>query len=264
MKLKVASSIISILVVVLTGVVLLIAGGPHHTYAFVTSGAECGLEVTVAPEYVNVTNLNPGDNKGSYLMVHNTNGTNQLTYFFKITEMPGGKLGEKLVLTVEYQGKELYSGPLSGFEEKYMGALAAGVKEKINIKIHLPGAETGNEYQGASVKVKFAFRANCDRGGGGGGYGEGDNEPPITIIDDPDPSKPPGEEPEAFLPDESISVPTVQPGAPPPDETILVTTDESVATPRTGELPPAIFYATGALLMLVGVMLGRRYRNNKR
>lgn len=176
MKLKVASSIISIFVVVLTGAVLMFAGGPHHSYAFVTSGKDCGLRVDVAPNYVDVTNLNPGDNKDSYLTVHN-DGEGQLTYYFDIAKtggikgmyrgLTGGELDEKLVLTVERQGVTLYSGPVSGFSKLNMGSLAAGGSQQIDIKVHLPGAETGNEYQGASVTIKFEFSATC--GGGGDG-----------------------------------------------------------------------------------------------
>ncbi|MEW5954270.1 MAG: hypothetical protein AB1815_11210 [Bacillota bacterium] len=174
MKLKVVSSIISILVVVLTGAVLLLAGGPHHTYAFVTSGQDCGLRVEVAPDYVDVTNLNPGDNKNSYLTVHN-DGASRLTYYFDIVKtggikgyyrgLTGGDLDEKLVLTVERRGEVLFEGLLSEFEELAMGGLAAGAADQIGIKVHLPGAGSGNEYQGAGVTVKFAFRADC--GGGG-------------------------------------------------------------------------------------------------
>lgn len=193
MRLKFASSVISIVVVLITCIALLLADNPRYTHAFVVKGADCGLRVEASPDYVDVNNLNPGDKKSSYLTVHN-DGAKELTYFFEI-EKTGGKpgeyrgvagreLAEKLEFTIERNGVLYFEGLVSEFnKEKQKGIkLAAGDQDKLDITVHLPGEETGNEYQGASVTVKFAFWATCNNGGddddenGDDGGGGGDSQ----------------------------------------------------------------------------------------
>jgi hypothetical protein len=57
----------------------------------VVEGGEIGLEVNVADEYTDVSNLAPGDTKSSYLTVSNT-GDGAFKYYFDIQKI-GSRAG---------------------------------------------------------------------------------------------------------------------------------------------------------------------------
>ena len=184
MKLKFQGPVLMIFLVLFIGGTILVAGGPRYTCAYVTQGADCGLRVETAKDFVEVTNLNPGDRKNSYLTVYNDD-SNELSYFFNLVKddnesKPGeynGEIGreldELLELTAERNGEVLYQGPFGNFEELAMGDLPAGANQRLDIKVYLPG-DTSNAYQGSSVTVKFAFRAACD--------GPGPDKPALKVF----------------------------------------------------------------------------------
>ena len=127
-KLKLISPIAMILLVLFVSGTLLIMSGAGSTFAFVVEGSEIGLEVNVADEYTDVSNLNPGDTKGSYLTVSNT-GSGAFKYFFDIQKIgssagsyrgqAGKHLDEMLEMTVKRDGEELFKGLVTEFREQF-------------------------------------------------------------------------------------------------------------------------------------------------
>lgn len=225
-------------------------------------------------EFVDVGNLNPGDRKSSYLTVHN-DGEYPLTYSMDIKKTDGkkgefrGLVGHELDEILEFiverdDGTVLFDGLLGDFERLDFGKMSAGAQEKVYIKVYFP-EEADNEYQGSNVTIKFAFHATCEAGSsddprrpGGGGSGPGK----------------PGEDPDVpegleLEPGEEPVAPPVVPDGPPdkPDEELLVPQEDTPAgpgLPRTGQLPPWLFYGGGLLLIPAGVFLRRWYRAGER
>ncbi len=278
-KSKLIGSLSTMLMVVMVWGALSIMANPGSTYAFVTKGAECGLRVQASESpFVDVGNLSPGDKKGSYLTVYN-DGENPLTYYMDIirkggksgvfwnqdrtgTAETGAMLEDILEFTILRENEELFSGLLKDFKELQMGELAAGQHENIDVQVCFPGEEADNSYQGSSVTVQFAFRAECESGGGGGDdddRGGGDTR---------DRPEPPDEEIEFEPQEEPSSPPAEEPGeAEPQDEELIIQEEDTPAgpgLPKTGELPPWLFYGMGLLLILAGMLLGRKYRPSKR
>lgn len=78
--------------------------------------------------------------------------------------LPGqpGSLYEQLILEVECRGRTLYSGSMSGLAGPFnlsalTGPVYTGETLSINFHVHLPGPETGNEYQGSRLVTKFTL-----------------------------------------------------------------------------------------------------------
>jgi LPXTG-motif cell wall-anchored protein len=167
---KMLAPIATILIVLLVSSMLLIMTGPGMSYAIDVNSGDCGLVVTASGELVDVTNLNPGDNKASYLIAENTKDM-PLTYYFDIQKVGslngfyrgliGKPLDEVLQITVKRGGVELFHGMLEDFVELDMGVLGGGESQQIDIAVSLYGPDVGNEYQGASVTVRFMFRSEC-------------------------------------------------------------------------------------------------------
>jgi LPXTG-motif cell wall-anchored protein len=77
-----------------------------------------------------------------------------------------GDLFSQLQLTVVCRDTLLYEGAMSGLPDPLpvtdkIGPLAAGQTVRIFLSVHLPGPETGNEYQGSSVSTRFSVLARC-------------------------------------------------------------------------------------------------------
>ncbi|NLJ55549.1 MAG: LPXTG cell wall anchor domain-containing protein [Firmicutes bacterium] len=293
-KLKLISPVITILIVLTVSVLLLAAAGTGTTFAFVVEGGECGLTVTEEKGFIaggpnDVSNLNPGDTKGSYLRVSNT-GSETLGYFFsieKISSKPGrGGTGEPLdkilQLTVKRGGETLFTGLITDFNtELNMGNLAVGDEQQLDISVYFPG-EAGNEYQGADVSVRFKLRAVCGGSGGPPG-GDDDDEPtqPPGDSDDDEPTQPPGGDGELVVtpeppgkegpgeqepPDsEKILAPEEPAAMPPPDEQATPPTELEVypELPKTGEFPRPVIYGIGVLLLLAGLLLRKKFEAKK-
>lgn len=169
-NIKMMAPLATILIVLLVSSTLLFMADPGTSYAIDVDSVDCGLVVTTSDEPMDVSNLNPGDNKSSYLIVENTNAT-QLRYYFNIEKtgslkgfyrgLAGGSLDEVLQVTVARGGDELFHGLIDEFEELDMGELGGGESQQIDIMVHLSGPDVGNEYQGANVTVRFKFRSEC-------------------------------------------------------------------------------------------------------
>ena len=164
------ASVATILIVAMVSSALLVMAGSGVSFAIDVESGDCGLAVTASSEPVNVANLNPGDNKGSYLIAENTKDT-PFRYYFDIEKtgslagfykgLAGKPLDEVLQITVSRDGDELFHGLVNEFVELDMGILGGKESQRIDIKVHLDGPGVGNEYQGASVTVRFKFRAEC-------------------------------------------------------------------------------------------------------
>ena len=81
-----------------------------------------------------------------------------------------GSLFEQLILTIEARGEELFSGQLSSINEPLdltsSIGIAADEAVELDFTIHLPGASTGNEFQGSKLSTKFTFLARATDGSG--------------------------------------------------------------------------------------------------
>ncbi|NLC11138.1 MAG: hypothetical protein GX767_02665 [Firmicutes bacterium] len=169
-KLKLISPIATILLVITVSAALFLLAEPGSGFAFVVEGEDCGLVVTAAEEFTDVSNLNPGDSKSSYLVVANK-GENPFRYFMDVQKtgssagsyrgQAGKHLDKILQMTIRRENDEqpLFQGLIPNFRELALGELAAGESERIYVEVDFPGPEAGNEYQGASVSVQFVFRA---------------------------------------------------------------------------------------------------------
>jgi len=250
-------------------IVLLIL--PSYSLAFVEEGEECGLVVETADDYVDVTNLNPGDLKSSYLIVNNEND-NPFQYYMNMsmidrTEgvypgLDGKSLDEVLQITLhadaenEVNGEpiELFQGLITEFEDEYgeegmdLGTLAGNDSQKIIVSIYLPGEETDNHYQGASVTINYSFRAICNG---------------IVI-----PPGPPGVDPNDNDENNNDIHEEIDPEDPEVEPDILeeeqaIEEDEETILPATWEMPPYLFYILGGLLIGGGLLLGKNANNTR-
>lgn len=280
-KTKLAGSLTLILMVLMVWGALSIMANPGSTGAvFVTKGTECGLRVEAGGDDVDVSRLNPGDIKESYLRVSNK-GNGPLTYYMNIIRK-GGKSGvfwnkdrtetaetgamiEDVLQFTVLRGDEVLFGPglLKDFKELKIGWLPTSEYDDIWVRVYFP-EEADNDYQDSNMTVQFAFRAICDKTSGGGsdspgGGSTGDRpDPPEGLeVDPPDepgaPGEPlePGEPSDPGKPDEGLVVPPAD-------------TPKGPGLPRTGQLPPWLWYGAGAALILAGVALRRRYRPGNR
>lgn len=305
-KIKLILPFFIILTILLVSTVLLaMADFPTSYASLVVDSGDCGLVVDPSEDPVDTDNLNPGDIKTSYLDVKNTKDIT-FKYYLDIQQVksiigsyPGleGKHLEKVLkLKVERQleGEErevLFEGYLHQFEELDMGILEGYEEERIYITVELPGPETGNEYQGASLFTRFLFRSSCDieeerparptRPRPPRPPDEDievppeppdvEPEPPEIEPDPPDVEpeppevepEPPEVEPEP--PEVEPEPPEVEPEPPevepePPEVEPEPPEEEEPIVPPTWEMPPYIYYAIGGILILMGLILGKRRR----
>jgi len=278
-KFKPVASLVTILMVLIAITGLLVLAAPRSSFAISVDSGNCGLTVETPGDPVDVSNLNPGDTKSSYLIVHNSKDT-PFNYFFDIVKtgstagqypgLEGKHLDEIMIFTIERGGLILFQGLLSQFNELNMGTLSGNANQRIDVTVHFP-PDAGNEYQGAGVSVLFKLRSVCTP--------EEEGVPPADTVTPP---APPGT-PVVISPPEDID--TVTPPAdpditpPPDDDVIVIPPDDPAVTPPpdeeitvdpewpklppTGELLSYMFYAAGALL-LAGLLLGKKRRLDRK
>jgi|GEM_PF-2080118 len=186
-KMKLVVPLLTILIVLVTATTLLALAEPKPFYGIVVDSGDCGLKVTQADELVDVSNLNPGDTKTSYLIAENTKDEPVEKYYFNLVKMDEKTGIERVSELMNWEGygtsplsevlqftilrdvgepgqdqEELFDGYLSEFSELDMGELGPDDEHKIYVTVHLSGPDVGNEYQGSNVSVQFQFRAACD------------------------------------------------------------------------------------------------------
>ncbi|MEW6622094.1 MAG: LPXTG cell wall anchor domain-containing protein [Bacillota bacterium] len=231
------------------------AFGEAKVGAIIIEGNVCGLvvEATDEKEDVGTGNLNPGDIKYSSLKLTNT-GSVPLTLsirtnVIKQTSAPdrNGKLADVMELTIKDGGNDItgLSGKTFSEVDKKnisIGNMSAGSEKILNFYVNLPGGKTGNDYQGASMKVNWTFTTTCST---------------------PERERP---ERETFreVPDEQIPAgPPVDEETPPEIPGIEIIIDEEIPAgpiemPDTGEISPFYFYGAGLLIVMLGVTLRRK------
>jgi hypothetical protein len=305
-------SAISILIAIMF-LIASLAIGSVNAYAIELEGAETGLKVNTSGVLVSTDNLAPGDTKTSSMTISLDSDSsvkdNTLPVWMRaevIESIPGksfegkkGNLEDKLEFTITHEnGEMLYKGLANGLGKTIvLGRIAKGESFDINISVHLPGAATGNEYQAASIKVKWKVITMYSPG-----PSPTPTEPsptptepsptptepsptpvdpsPTPVVPSPTPIEP---SPTPVDPSPTPVVPSPTPFDPTPtptDGTIRDFEDEPVpegspepeieiieeefipaGLPKTGELPPILFYGLGAGIVYAGIKLNKKKKN---
>lgn len=129
-------------------------------------GEAAGLVLVPAEgKLFDLKNMNPGDTRAAKIKIKNKY-TKWYDLWMRAEDLTAQEpsLLEIMELTVLYRGKELYRGPVAGFAAGtiYLGRFHPGESGELVAMVHLPGPETGNEFQGKSAGVKWVFTAQCD------------------------------------------------------------------------------------------------------
>ncbi|NLY18794.1 MAG: hypothetical protein GX045_07555 [Clostridiaceae bacterium] len=297
--------------------------GTVNAYAVEVEGSETGLRVYTSDVLVPTDNLGPGDTKTSSMKIsldrNSSVGENTLPVWMSaeiVENIPGksfdgkrGYLDDVLEFTITHEnGEVLYNkGSASGLSEPIvLGQISKGDSFDVFITVHLPGEETGNEYQAASLKVKWKIITMYTPGTEP--TDPTSTEPTTTeptstepTPTEPVPTEPTPTESESTEPTTTEPIPTeptitesttqksgeptsieltqTEPTPTPITDTVYEVEDEPVpegspepeleiieeeiipsGLPKTGELPPALFYGLGAGIIYLGIKLNRKKR----
>ena len=235
-------------------------------------GKELGLEVTPnATKLFDLSNLNPGDTKDAKIDIKNIRNVafNLSMRTERMSDLPEPgevDLFQQLIITVYLDGVEIYTGPMKDFATGNiaLGEFDPNDEKELKALVHLPGPGTGNEFQGSSLDVKWIFIATAEA-------------PVIPIDPDPDPTPDPTPNPTpdptpVTIPDpepepEEIEIiedpiPEAVPEMPEEEdvqelEEIEISEEEiplaAPKLPKTGDIPSAIYYALGTILLGLGI-----------
>lgn len=159
-------------------------------------GTDLGLEVKPSgTKLFDLTNLNPGDKKEAKIDIKN-NYTLPFEVFMR-TERSSPKpieadLFEQLILTIYLDDIEIYTGPMKDYARSNisLGAFNPNSGKELRALVYLPGAETGNEFQGKHLEVKWYFIAELN------------DAPDTPTPDRPDKPDRPGSRPRPDRPEE--------------------------------------------------------------
>ena len=143
-------------------------------------GESNGLVIEVPEKTQDTGNLGPGDTKQSHIRLTNSNQRSVTVYMrTEIVEestLYGGKLAEAFRLKIMDGSGTVYDGTFQEAHDKgniSLGRMTPNAEKTLYFYADLPGRETGNEYQGSSMKVQWVFTTQVGGGGGGGGGDEG-------------------------------------------------------------------------------------------
>ncbi len=179
-------------------------------------------------------NMVPGDTRTAKLTINNSyNRYYDLWMHAEIVENPEPGLLAQLVLTAKLGDETIYEGSAEGFPSSanklHLGRFQPGQGGELTAAVHLPGPETGNEYQGTTARVNWIFTAQASGGGGGGGGGDYYYYEP----------EPPG-------------------GAPEGEQELVIEPERPGVMPKTGVAVPYPYYLFGGLALLSGTLLFRK------
>ena len=226
-------------------------------------GNNIGLQVDPSgTKLFQLINMNPGDTNEAEVHISNT-----LEYKFELfmrTERIGPQPGigeadlfRQMILTIDYDGDEIYKGPMADFAQSNtsLGDLLPGDNKELKATVHLPGAETGNEFQGTRVEVRWVFLAD-----------QRPYNPPDDPDDPDDPDRPdrPDRPDNPEEPEEILEIREEIPQAvPEPEQAEIIEAEEEIPLvipilPRTGALPAGLYYILGSLLFAVGVRMKKK------
>jgi hypothetical protein len=241
------------------------AAGAGGYRAYKVEGSNNGLVVRSLDEPADIGNLNPGDTKGSRLQLANT-GSSKLKVYIRtdITgekTQKGGNLADILWLTIMDGSNKITDSTFRDAHKAgntYIGTMSAGTKKILEFSAGFPGEETGNEYQGSSMNVRWII-TTASTGSHDPGYPpyeppdpEGPFSPPT---EEPDTDEPPVEEPDIDIDDEPVPTGPEDEITPADDEEIPIAPGD---IPKTGGIHPAYFYGSGALVTAIGIILRKK------
>lgn len=185
-------------------------------------GKDLGLVIEPSGEkFFDLQILNPGDIKKGSITVKNNyeHPFNLYMRAERIGEVDNVDLLNQLILQINYDGELMFEGPMNNFakENIYLGKLEIGDVYKLDATVKLPGPETGNEFQGKKVDVKWIFTAQTERV-----LGESDG-PNEEVVDE-----------QEVVDDGATYIPKM---------------------PKTGEMVPYLLYGVGISSLLIGIIL---------
>ncbi len=217
-------NMVKISMTLMMALALLLTALPALAAGIEVIGAEEGLVLTPAGgSLFDLENMNPGDTRAATVNLRN-DYSRWYHLWIRAGEITADEpsLFEVMELRVNYGDKLLYQGPVEGFaaEAIYLGRFEPGESGELLVTVHLPGPETGNEYQGKSASVQWIFSAQASE---------------EVIVEPEEPGLEPGD----------TDVKPEKPGLLP--QTI-------------GEGVLYLFLLLGILLLLFGTPLFRRYR----
>lgn len=242
----------------------LLATNPQTTYAreLEVVGEEIGLVVEPASTGLfELQNMCPGDREEGSFRLSNSYQYPFDLYLRAEPIVPDGdivpnnvNLGEILKLQVTYKAQNIFNGSLHDFaiEAINLGRFQPGDVQNLKALVYLPGPETGNEFQGQKIQIKWIFTAQSTQKGGGGesednGGGSGDNggESTPNELEEKIPAEP--------IPEGTPVVPVEPPGE------IEIIPEEipqgQPEMPKAGEDLPILFYLVGFVVLAAGLKL---------
>lgn len=241
---------------------------PSYAENLELRGDTAGLVINPSNNLFNLTNLNPGDTVEAEIDIKNeyTRAFNLSMKAERIGEAPGEEdvdLFEQLIITVYYGADEVYSGPMKDFASTNidLGRYNPGDEKILRAVVHLPGPETGNEFQGAAVDVKWIFTAQADQptdpDPGGGNPDPGPDPDPTP---DPDPEPEPDPDDEVIEVEDEVDIPEEE-----EDDTVIEVEDEVdlPTLPKTGSKSNLGLMAIGIILLVLGLGLYRKKEINE-
>ena len=253
---------------------------PYYTWAQEQNGHPCRIALQPEEPVFELDNINPGDTYEESVTVIKTGSSPAQLYFaWEYVDgdpEPGdeGSLFDQLKMIVLSEGIELFSGNMNDWQYNSanpsiddtinltdaleMEAILQGEKITLDIRVHLPGPETGNEFQGSTLITRMVFFTICT--------GEDPDLDP-----DPDSDPAPGPDPDLIIvePDDPAVSPDPMPEQGDPEEPGIIIIDPeppkvNPPLPRTDGASIGLF-AAGLLLMIAGISLKQeiKAKNNK-
>ena len=132
-------------------------------------GSDKGLIFTPVGEKIfDIGNMNPGQRVTSKVTIKNT-AKNPFELYLRIerlTSVPTEgepDLYKQIQLTITNRGELIYTGTLYGFANSEngisLGYFTPSQFSDLIAEVYLPGAETGNEFQGKNIENRWVFTA---------------------------------------------------------------------------------------------------------
>ncbi len=176
--------------IILLGAIMLLASlmwmfEPYYTWAQ-DNGHPCRVALDPEMPLFDLEKMNPGDTEESSVTVTKTGSADAELYFAweyirgNSEKGEDGDLFDQLEMVIESEGTVLFEGLMSDWEydrdnpsmndainitdELGMEFIAQGDEITLDFKVVLPGPETGNEYQGATLETRMVFFTICTNG----------------------------------------------------------------------------------------------------
>lgn len=266
-----------ILIIVLITTSLLFSYGKSYADNFKVLGDSEGLKIIPKDtKMFDLNNLNPGDTYETEIILENKYKDCYLEIFLR-TERISAKPGEgeadlfkQLKLKVYLDDELIYNGDMKDFSttNTSLGTLEKNKHKKMRVVVHLPGPETGNEFQGKELTVNWIFTAQSDCP-----IEPEEPEEPQEPEEPEEPEEPGPEEPEEpseeetdkpkkeELEEDKPIIPDLPEGGEKPEKP---KTAEIQETPKkalsiigrlvqTGATPDTLYFALGGLMLVLGM-----------